>query len=509
MEPIPVLFLIQNSTQYSIDTLESLKSENAGMRTSITIWNNSSSDDTTKRLQDLRHPDIIEIVNTKEKVSSYKVINSYLNQHKKARYVAKVDHNTMLPKDWLLNLYAAMEALKSSGVKIGAICGKIDFRIENAEQNYYSHMEPSSLSNGVELRRNNYVQDTGVLINMDMIRRHGLLLDHEDRYKDGWISYTRLMNHIHDWQFFYNMGIYTPVLDAKQNMAQSHMTPRILLATLCLNEIEWLPRLVQQHLVWPNLVQWVIVEAADEVYAKTNPTMVTHDGLSVDGTTEYLSELEATYPDLITHIKFGFTGHQEPDQGKCSARNAYMKVADDIQPDFVFVLDADEFYTFEHQKSINSIVQNSQAYDSFCFPHIHPWRPPSIAAESIFKWQITGGLWNIAFVRGWRWEPSLRYRANHNYLVRPDGTSLRDNILNNSESRSSSMPCCVHTAFTSLLKTRQAKHRYYEARGEGTTDDRQKFVDCRRFFEEWQPDSELPDGIKISPYTGPKPEYLK
>ena len=37
----------------------------------------------------------------------------------------------------------------------------------------------------------------------------------------------------------------------------------IALATLALNEMEWLPLLWEQHRAWPGMVRWVFVEAAD------------------------------------------------------------------------------------------------------------------------------------------------------------------------------------------------------------------------------------------------------
>ena len=46
---------------------------------------------------------------------------------------------------------------------------------------------------------------------------------------------------------------------------------RIVLATLLLNEMEWLPKLYEQHKDWPGLCGWVFVEAADRVYANVNP----------------------------------------------------------------------------------------------------------------------------------------------------------------------------------------------------------------------------------------------
>ena len=34
---------------------------------------------------------------------------------------------------------------------------------------------------------------------------------------------------------------------------------RIMLATMCLNEMQWLPFLFKQHKDWPGLVSWTFV----------------------------------------------------------------------------------------------------------------------------------------------------------------------------------------------------------------------------------------------------------
>ncbi len=88
----------------------------------------------------------------------------------------------------------------------------------------------------------------------------------------------------------------------------------IQLNTLCLNEMEWLPRLYEQHRDWHGMGHWVFVEAADRAYAEANPDMVSKDGLSIDGTSEWLADL-AKRDDRVIYIPHGFTGHENPAQG--------------------------------------------------------------------------------------------------------------------------------------------------------------------------------------------------
>lgn len=276
------------------------------------------------------------------------------------------------------------------------------------------------------------------------------------------------------------------------------------LATLCLNEMEWLPKLYEQHRSWPKLVRWVFVEAADRVYAQASPDMVTQDGLSVDGTSDWLRELAARDP-LVTYIPHGFTGHERPDQGKCAARNRYIEAA---EGDCLFVLDADEFYTRLDQKRIGNILRYGYGkFWSYCFPHWHPWRPPSIADRPLFNLGVQGGLWDIGFIRGWALLPGAAYRANHNHLSTAEGQNMNERM--HDFRRTGGAPACVHMGFTASLKTRQAKHRYYEARGEGQGDNRDEHVICRAAFETWQPGDTLPCGAYVEKYQGPVPECFQ
>ena len=281
---------------------------------------------------------------------------------------------------------------------------------------------------------------------------------------------------------------------------------KTMLATLCLNEMEWLPRLYEQHKDWLDLTSWVFVEAADKVYAECSPERVTKKGLSVDGTSEFLRELASKDP-RVTYIPHGFTSNKNPDQGKCAARQRYLDIAETVRPDFVFVLDADEFYTILDQRRIQIAMEGGIEFSSFCFPHVHPWRPPSIADNPLFELGVDGGLWKIRFVRGWRWQPGCCYQKNHNYVEVRNGASLHKNmeIFN----RSKHIATCVHMGFTASLQDRQPKHKYYAARGEGKRDGRGSHVACRSAFETWKPGDTLPQNATVFPYNGPTPECFK
>lgn len=283
----------------------------------------------------------------------------------------------------------------------------------------------------------------------------------------------------------------------------------VMLATLALNEIQWLDFLYRQHRNFPSMGKWVFVESADRVYAETNPEMVTDKGLSVDGTSEFLADL-AKKDERVVYIPLGFSKHDDPAQGKVASRNAYLEVADRVKPKFLFILDGDEFLTHKHQEQVVRMMGAAPRHcNAFMFGLRSIWRPPSIAHEPLFKYEAVGCLWSVPICRGWRWIEGMRYTSNHNTPSTPDGTLLLTRTTTSNFTKWANVPETIHLGFTSSLKTRESKHRYYTARGEGVNDNRGRYVECRRFFETYQPGDEPPHGAKIVGYTGPVPEIFQ
>ena len=280
---------------------------------------------------------------------------------------------------------------------------------------------------------------------------------------------------------------------------------RVFLATLCLNEQEWIPRLYAQHREWPGLVGWCFVEAADLMYAVSSPHRVSDEGLSVDGTTDVLRTIAAE--DLVvTHVRHGFAKHgADLAQGKCSARNRYLRVADEVRPDVVVVLDADEFYSHMDQVKVNQTVLRfaEMSYQSFVFRQRQIWRPASIRDQPLLRHEVRGGFWDIPHCRAWTWERGMRYQTNHNTPVGAKGPRDRHRLVENATQ-------CVHLGWAASLPDRAAKNRYYETRGESSDPKRQWYTESRAAWETWTPRRpNLPRGATVVPYDGPIPECFQ
>lgn len=95
----------------------------------------------------------------------------------------------------------------------------------------------------------------------------------------------------------------------------------------------------------------------------------------------------------------------------------------------------------------------------------------------------------------------MNYTDNHN-------TPTDSRLLRMDQASAKERPQCVHMGFASSLIRRAAKHKYYIERGEGVTDKRQMYVDCRAAFETWTPGTVLPHRARVISYHGPKPEVF-
>jgi hypothetical protein len=185
----------------------------------------------------------------------------------------------------------------------------------------------------------------------------------------------------------------------------------------------------------------------------------------------------------------------------------------------VFVLDADEFYTRAHQAEMNDVMANPVHADrtAFAFGLRSIWRPPSITARPLLGLEARGGVWSVPVCRGWRYVPGMEYRGNHN-SPEAGGVSLASRMLKR-WSPVGGVPECVHMGFTASSVDRVAKHKYYQARGEGSEANpqlrasRAKYVACRRAWENWRPGRQasdgLPPGCVVVPYNGPVPEVFR
>lgn len=287
---------------------------------------------------------------------------------------------------------------------------------------------------------------------------------------------------------------------------------RVFLATLVLNELEWLPKLVEQHRNWPGLVGWCFVEGADVAYAQANPEMVSKDGLSVDGTTEFLEYLTSRYcgdHSICTHIRHGLSRHSDIAQGKCEARNRYLDVAEQLKPDVVVILDCDEMYPYASQEALTHCMRpiNCRHSLGFCYRQREIWRPPSCSHMPLLSQEVVGGLWKMHHCHVWRYVKGMKYERSHVW-PQLSGGGLMSQRMARFDNHAGSTEW-LHLGWASQARTREAKIKYYHARGEGVTDHRKSQMECRDAWLDWKPGDSLPHGARVIPYSGPVPEVFR
>lgn len=276
---------------------------------------------------------------------------------------------------------------------------------------------------------------------------------------------------------------------------------RIALATLCLNEQEFLEQSYAQHKDWPGLCSWAFVEGADRKYGEASPSLVSFDGLSVDNTSDILKRL-AKADERVTYVPYGWMEDVNSAQNKTKGRDRYLDVFENVSPDFFIVLDADEFYTREDQQAINELLQATQEhYLCWRLTQRHIWSPPSLRGRDKFGLEVVGGYWAVRHVRVFRWRSGIRYQIDHNWPM-----SRYYRPLKHCYDGSTTDPQCIHLGFARSLKERVATNRYYKQRGEGRNDGRHRYVSCRGAWEGWRHGSILPYGAQVIRYSGPIPE---
>lgn len=283
----------------------------------------------------------------------------------------------------------------------------------------------------------------------------------------------------------------------------------VVLATICINEMEFLSKLWEQHRNWPEMVHWVFVESADRIYAECSPDMVTTQGLSTDGTSEFLRELAANHRN-VTYVPLGFCEDTDLAKGKKVARQRCLDVVNQWEPEFFIHLDADEFYTFADQAKLLQVMRELQGFDSFVFPKREIWHPPMLADVPLFTYEAVGGFWGIPCCHWYRWQPGLTFNDCHNTPSRANGSPLNSNGIDVRDlvERFPDMPQMIHMGYTANAITRRAKVRYYEERGEKDDPDRMWYIQSRAKWRHWTPGSKLPHKAEIVEYTGPIPEIF-
>lgn len=240
MYTIPVLFVTYNRLSYSQAALASIM-DYPGAPVEVTIWDNHSTEVGFQNWLEVSamyySNKVKEVIYSPNNVGLAPAINYFFKQYPNAKYVAKVDNDTVLPDNWLANLIDAMKYIQaSSGTinKIGAVSGTC-LRPTGPTFAQWVRESMTTIPYGEDrLHFNSYVLGTGVLINMDMIRQRGLLFEKFPKSPtepdkpcliSGWTAYTREAYEYEDWKFAFYSKVPVKLLNLKAEHVLSNDYP--------------------------------------------------------------------------------------------------------------------------------------------------------------------------------------------------------------------------------------------------------------------------------------------
>jgi hypothetical protein len=260
----------------------------------------------------------------------------------------------------------------------------------------------------------------------------------------------------------------------------------ITLATICLNEEEFIGAWIQYH--YSSFDRILICEGAARDYPRQ---AVTPEGLSRDATAEIIR----SFPDPAGKIRFFQHGWAGPPlssddrvPAKMELRNVY---AGYIEDGYAFTLDVDEFLHPYYVQELVAEMEEDPGIQAYAIPQVHLWHTT--------RQFITGGYADVPHSRLYRWRAGSRYVVNHNWPSSPEGILLTTNWrrpgLSVSDGRLSA-PAIVHYGFCEPRSCMEEKNLYYLRRGEAAT--RPPTTE----FREAALRGTVPRGCAIHPYRG-------
>lgn len=178
---IPILMITWNRLSYTKKAIRAIK-ENSDLPFKLFIFDNNSTDGTKKYLKDLKN---IEIFFSGTNTGLVPPMNHFIKKFSNYRYIAKVDNDTIVSKDWLGKLKEVMNKYPLLAVEADHYL-MLAYNIKKNED-YYKHLFSVDF-NDAKLIFSEMVGGTGTLI-------RAALIDEIPEYKgslSGWIQYQHI-----------------------------------------------------------------------------------------------------------------------------------------------------------------------------------------------------------------------------------------------------------------------------------------------------------------------------
>ncbi len=198
---IPILMITWNRLEYTKKAINAII-ENTNHPYKLFIWDNGSTDGTVDYLKKLKDKNI-RIHYSKTNTGLVPPQNYFFNSFKDYNYVAKVDNDTIVPRNWLSRLKEVMDSFPLFAVEADHFL-MLSYDVKTNDE-YYRHLFSSDFKD-FKLYFSEIVGGTGTLIRMSYIDEP---LPEIPGTLSGWIQYQADKNRI---SAFYG-GVWVDRLD--------------------------------------------------------------------------------------------------------------------------------------------------------------------------------------------------------------------------------------------------------------------------------------------------------
>jgi len=178
---IPILMITWNRLEYTKQAISAIL-ENTKHPFALWIWDNNSTDGTVEYLKEIKDSRT-RVIFSSENVGLVSPMNEFFKWYSKAKYVSKVDNDTIVPKGWLTKLKHVMDSLPLFVIQSDHYLG-LPYKLKDNQQ-FYNELVKVEFE-GENLYLFPHVSGTGVLIRRKHIDKP---IEKKEGTLSGWVDY--------------------------------------------------------------------------------------------------------------------------------------------------------------------------------------------------------------------------------------------------------------------------------------------------------------------------------
>lgn len=202
---IPIMMITWNRLEYTKQAINAIL-ENTKHPFTLWIWDNGSTDGTVEYLKSIKDSRITTIFPPVNE-GLVPPMNHFFDWYSKAKYVSKVDNDTIVPEGWLIKLKYVMDKLPLFVIQSDHYLG-LPYKLKNNQQ-FYNELEK------LEFEEENlylfpHVSGTGVLIRRKHIDKP---IEKKEGTLSGWVDYQYQKARTENRRCAFYSGVWVDRLD--------------------------------------------------------------------------------------------------------------------------------------------------------------------------------------------------------------------------------------------------------------------------------------------------------